>query len=402
MTATAVVRARQGSSGTRDRPPVLTAAVVAATLILSVAALRRPGLMQLLVRDLPGLRAGQWWRLVTPVFVQSSGWGQLGFNMAELAVVGTAVERSASRAVWVLVFVLGGVGSVAVLSALRPAGGGGGTSDAVAALIGALAVVRAFPGLPGAATVTGARVWPSQVFSVFFVGYLTMLDVAGVWPATLAGDASVALFVVARRTWPPSVVDHVVLAAVGVGGLVMAGAEDGHGVGILAGFLVAALLLARQARLAGPIRSATRRRIVTAVVGTVALGVATWVAWVRLVGVPLAVRGGGPALSVVGWPEVAAAAGLSCLAAALAQQVIRRRRVPHAARTWSALCVGVALASTAGPLTLAAGSSCRAGLVSLHLVCAAAVIALLAPQATGSHRDDPTARARPRRRPGPG
>lgn len=381
VTADTAVRTDRVPTATGHRVPVLAAAVVSATLAVSIAALLRPAVMALLVRDLPALRGGQWWRLVTPVVVQSSGWGQLGFNLAVLAVVGTAVERCTSRAVWVLVFVAGGVGSVAVLSALRPADGGGGTSDAVAALIGALAVLRLSPGPNGFAATTPTRVWPAQLFSVFFVGYLTVLDLGGVWPATLAGDASVALFLLARRVLQPATVNRTVLAVAGVGGLVMAGEEDGHGIGILAGATIAALVLARRRLLTRPDASVSRSwvTVATAVPATAALSVATWVAWTHLVGVLLAVARPGRGPSVVGWPAVGVVSGASCLLAWVAQQLIGRYRPGHPRRSWTILCVAAALASTAGPLTLGAGGTGRVGLVSLHVVCAAAVITLLTP-----------------------
>jgi membrane associated rhomboid family serine protease len=79
--------------------------------------------------------------MVTPVLVQWSGWGQLGFNMLGLAVVGAALESRLARATWALAYLIGGVGSIALGSVWHPDAGGGGSSDAVPALIGALAVL---------------------------------------------------------------------------------------------------------------------------------------------------------------------------------------------------------------------------------------------------------------------
>jgi hypothetical protein len=50
-------------------------------------------------------------------------------------------------------------------------------------------------------------------------------------------------------------------------------------------------------------------------------------------------------------------------------------------RAWWGLCLGVAVVSTSGPLFLAVGSASRAGLLCLHLVCAAVTVVLLAPAA---------------------
>jgi hypothetical protein len=81
------MRARRPVDTSPSRP-ALTAMVFFVTLAVSVAALVSPALMRLFVRDLPQLRAGQWWRVVTPVVVQPSGWGQLVFNLLGIAVVG--------------------------------------------------------------------------------------------------------------------------------------------------------------------------------------------------------------------------------------------------------------------------------------------------------------------------
>jgi hypothetical protein len=63
--------------------------------------------MDLFVRDLPQLRAGQWWR-GDAVLVQSDGGWQLGFNLFGLAVVGAAPERRVTRTCWPLAYLVGG------------------------------------------------------------------------------------------------------------------------------------------------------------------------------------------------------------------------------------------------------------------------------------------------------
>jgi hypothetical protein len=106
-----------GSQDEGPRLPALTFAVLAVTLAVSVTALLSPALMNASTRDLPQLRAGQWWRVVTPVLVQPSGWGQLVFNLLGLLVVGIALQRHVGWSSWLSIYVVGGVGSVAVVSA---------------------------------------------------------------------------------------------------------------------------------------------------------------------------------------------------------------------------------------------------------------------------------------------
>lgn len=65
------------------RLPV-TAAAASVTAAISVIALFDADLSGLLTRDEALLRAGQWWRVLTPILVQPAGWGQFAFNLTGL------------------------------------------------------------------------------------------------------------------------------------------------------------------------------------------------------------------------------------------------------------------------------------------------------------------------------
>jgi len=336
--------------------------------------------MRLFTRDLARVRQGQWWRVVTPVFVQSSGWGQLAFNLLGLAVVGAALERRLGRSSWALTYLVGGTGSIALLSAWKPGATGGGSSDAVAALIGALAVLLAASGQ--------ARGWDgaAQVYSVFFVAYLTGLDLGGVVPSVIAGNVSIALLVTARRALSPAMLTRACLLLVVAGGTVMTAVHDGHGTGILAGVAVASLVLAWHRSLAPAGTAHPCRQLVGAVAGVWAATTLTWAAWVRLIGVHLDVvraRGGHQA---VGWLSVSVAAVTACVAAWAVLAGLKRRWPGGGVQVWLGLCLGATVVSTTAPLHLAAGPASRAALLSLHLACAAATAALLAPTARGGAR----------------
>ncbi|MDQ6798774.1 MAG: rhomboid family intramembrane serine protease [Actinomycetota bacterium] len=220
--------------------PTLTATVFAVTLTVSVAALFIPDLMALFTRDLAKVRQGQWWRVVTPLLVQSSGWGQLVFNLAGLAVVGAVVERRVSRTTWALIYLVGGVGSIGLGSAWHPAATGGGSSDAIAALIGAIAVLVVVDGRPS------GHDWPAQVYSIFFVTYLTALALAGVVPSIVVGDASMIILFTARRAMNPTTLARACLIVVAAGGALMSLAQDGHGTGMVAGIAIAAIVVAHR------------------------------------------------------------------------------------------------------------------------------------------------------------
>jgi hypothetical protein len=97
MTAATVTRdPPKWPSSASTRRPTLTAVVCGVTLAVSIAALASPALMRLFVRNLPHMLTGQWWRVVTPVLVQPSGWGQLVFNLLGIAVIGAALRADSA------------------------------------------------------------------------------------------------------------------------------------------------------------------------------------------------------------------------------------------------------------------------------------------------------------------
>ncbi len=248
MTAAIVTRSpskRPGNASTRR--PALTAVVCGVTLAVSLAALASPALMHLFVRNLPHLLTGQWWRLVTPVLVQPSGWGQLVFNLLGIAVIGAALQRRVGWASWWLIYLAGGPGTIVLYIAWHPGDTGGGSSAAVAALIGALAVLLA------ANADLGRLEWFAQLYSVFFAVYLTALQLGGVLPSVIAGNASIIAMVAARHSVRSTTLTRASLVVVLAAGVAMTAARDDHGAGILIGVTIACLILARRRILAHPL-----------------------------------------------------------------------------------------------------------------------------------------------------
>lgn len=219
----------------------LAIAVGIGTLAVSVVALSSPALMQLMTRDLAKLRSGQWWRSITPVVVQPDGWGQLAFNVLGILIVGAALQHRTNLAAWILIYLLGGVGGVAAIGVWHPADQGGGSSDAVAALIGALTVL-----LAAHDDYDRGRAWATstaQVYCVFFAGYLTALDLGGVWWSIFAGNTTIAAYFVARRALSAATLNRACLLLVGAAGVIMTAQQDGHGFGIIAGVCIALFIL---------------------------------------------------------------------------------------------------------------------------------------------------------------
>ncbi len=73
-----------------------------------------------------------------------------------------------------------------------------------------------------------------QLYCVFFAGYLTALDLGGVWSSILAGNATVVVFVITRRALSPTAPTRACLPFVGAAGVIMTADQDGQGLGILA------------------------------------------------------------------------------------------------------------------------------------------------------------------------
>ena len=92
---------------------------------------------------------GEWWRLVTSIFVQA-GVVQLAVNAAALYQAGRVVERLGGRAVAAVVFLTAGIVSGIAAVAIQPATPSAGASGAIAGLYGfimaATIVLRQRPG----------------------------------------------------------------------------------------------------------------------------------------------------------------------------------------------------------------------------------------------------------------
>src|SRR5438874_8530661 len=79
--------------GDRARLPIATVVVLGITAIATGLQLIFPRILGALRRDPSALAAGEWWRMITPLFVHSDGWVQIILNMVGIAVVGQLVER---------------------------------------------------------------------------------------------------------------------------------------------------------------------------------------------------------------------------------------------------------------------------------------------------------------------
>ncbi|QMU67630.1 rhomboid family intramembrane serine protease [Streptacidiphilus sp. P02-A3a] len=122
-----------------SRGPWVTGLVMVTMLVMIGLRYAVPGLGDRLMRHPGALDDGQWWRVFTALFIQSSGLVQIVVNVAALAVAGPIAERVFGAGRWLLVFF--GSGVVAnVVSEEGWSRHGGGSSIAICGLVGALAM----------------------------------------------------------------------------------------------------------------------------------------------------------------------------------------------------------------------------------------------------------------------
>ena len=165
-----------------------TAVIIGLTVLVTTLQYLVAGVLPAFQRDLDALVAGEWWRLVSPLFVQPHGWGQCLFNGLFLIVFVPLSERLYGAGVWLIYFGSGIVGQLANYS-WRPEGGGAST-------------------------------------------------------AAFGAMGSLLLWVLWQRRSMP--IQYQVFASLGIGGaVVMSLIHDGHGPGLLAGALIASILIAR-------------------------------------------------------------------------------------------------------------------------------------------------------------
>jgi membrane associated rhomboid family serine protease len=124
----------------RRAPAVL--ALLAATVIVFAAQQASFGMtgtdlvLEWGKKDSGALQAGQWWRLIAPIFIHA-GAIHLLVNMYSLFAIGPAVERFFGRARLLAVYLLSGVAGVILSLAFNPAPSVG-ASGAIFGLLGAL------------------------------------------------------------------------------------------------------------------------------------------------------------------------------------------------------------------------------------------------------------------------
>jgi hypothetical protein len=202
--------------------PTLTAVAVGMAGVAAVVQYAAPAVVPVLQRD-PAVTE-QWWRLVTPLLVQTLGWYQVVTNLVTLALVGAIAEWRLGRGRWVILFAAGTFGGQLAAYAWREPGGG--DSIAICGLAGGVVVWlladRADPDR-----------WATGIV-VCYVAALTGWGFGGLRAAAGAVVVAAVLCLARRGSRVAGPLAAVACAAA------LAVAADLHGVSLLSGMAVAA------------------------------------------------------------------------------------------------------------------------------------------------------------------
>lgn len=216
------------------RFPVLTAVATAVAAAAAVAQYIIPAMIPALQR-VPGggVPNGQWWRLVTPLLVQTLGWYQVAANLITLPIIGAVAERLLGRGWWLALAAAGTAGGE--LAAYHWHDPGGGDSIAICGL--AAGVIVTLLVRPAA----GSRFARQAV--VCYAAALTGWGFFGFRAAGLACLLAAIGLAVLHRTGRPGA-DRIALLACVASALALATLEkDLHGASLITGFLVTAAAL---------------------------------------------------------------------------------------------------------------------------------------------------------------
>jgi len=120
------------------RLPRATIITLSITIVVTGLQLIYPQVLSALRRDPSALTAGEWWRMITPLFVHSDGWVQIITNLIGIAVVGPLFERLFGSWRWLALYFVSGVIAEVISYSWEPYGAG--ASIALCGLIGGLLV----------------------------------------------------------------------------------------------------------------------------------------------------------------------------------------------------------------------------------------------------------------------
>jgi hypothetical protein len=218
--------------GAQRRWPVLTTVALVVACAAAVVQYTVPAAVPALERTPSGLPRGEYWRLVTPLLVQTLGWYQVLANLATLAVIGAVTEWVLGCRWWLTLVIAGTAGGQ--LAAYHWHEWGGGDSIAICGLAAGVLVTQLVGRDPPVR-------WAADAV-LYYIVALAGWGLVGIVGAGLAVVAAVAGLWLVRRIDPAGGY-RLALAATGLGALGLAALRDLHGAALTAAMLLSAIVL---------------------------------------------------------------------------------------------------------------------------------------------------------------
>ncbi|HSJ86537.1 MAG TPA: rhomboid family intramembrane serine protease [Anaerolineales bacterium] len=123
--------------------PRATVLLLLAIAIPSILQFFFPTILLTFQRDYERFRMGDWWRLISPLFVQDGGVIGTIFNLVSLALVGSLAERIWNGRSMLIIFFVGGVIGEIAGFAWQPVGAGNSVGNfSLAASIAVVSLMR--------------------------------------------------------------------------------------------------------------------------------------------------------------------------------------------------------------------------------------------------------------------
>lgn len=123
------------SQKTKPSLPIVSMLIIGVTALVTALQFVFPELLSAFRRNQEALLAGEWWRMVTPLFVQAHGWKQCCVNGVGAVIFCPLAETLYGKRLFALYFVSGVLGEI---FAYAWSSNGAGSSLGIAGVIGGL------------------------------------------------------------------------------------------------------------------------------------------------------------------------------------------------------------------------------------------------------------------------
>src|SRR5690242_20226281 len=117
------------STTSKSNVPQATLLLLLAIGIPSILQFFIPTMLSTFQRDFERFLQGDWWRLISPLFVQDGGGSGTIFNLISLALLGSVAERIWNGRSMLMIFFLGGIIAEIAGFAWQPIGAGNSRSE---------------------------------------------------------------------------------------------------------------------------------------------------------------------------------------------------------------------------------------------------------------------------------